>query len=173
MKKPLAVLVISAVVLMSPSVAMATSREAKSRPPQNNTLAQLHAAFDVTSSGALTNSNGDSCGDGSADDNVVQFTATIHNLTAKRILAIRAVVTWSFVDVYQAYRSYSVEWDQQQTVRPHGVHTVPQVDETLDCNNNADYEVQNNGGGKFSWVPLEVVFTDGTRIGPPPTVAEF
>lgn len=139
MKKLLAVLVTSAVVLMSPSVAMPTARKAKPRPPQNNTLAQLYAAFDVTSSGALTNSNGDSCGDGSADDNVVQFTATIHNLTPKTIVAIRVVMTWGFVDVYQAYRSYSVEWNQAQKVLPHGAVKETDNFETIDCNNNGRF----------------------------------
>jgi hypothetical protein len=67
---------------------------------------------------------------------------------------------------------FTTEWGQVATVPPRGRKTFSGVPFTVNCDDRGEAFVQGQADTNnltFSYVPLEVVFTDHQRIGPPPT----
>lgn len=159
-------LALSAMTFSPP--ALAASHRTRVNP---STLEELNAVTTITARD-LHLALGTSCADSSPP--LVTFTGTIRNLTSDRtIRAVRAIMTWSFVDAFQANDTYSVEWDQVTLVPPGGTRTLATPDDwNINCNDRAQAAVMGQMGGpalKFSYTPLEVVFTNHQRIGPPPS----
>ena len=99
---------------VTPASAMAAAH--KARPGPSN-LTQLNAVMKITA-GPLRFDIGTDC---TSDNTFVTFTATIDNLTKNRtIRAVRASMTWSFFDAFEALDSYDVEWDQVTAIPPGG-----------------------------------------------------
>jgi hypothetical protein len=166
-----AVVIIVAEAMLSP-VAAATT---KTKPPAQgpSMIAQLDSAMKITSGQLQLGPGNGVCFDGNEDDDLVQVNLTIRNLSAtKAIRAVRALLTWTFIDAYQATDMFTTEWGQVATVPPRGRKTFSGVPFTVNCDDRGEAFVQGQADTNnltFSYVPLEVVFTDHQRIGPPPT----
>lgn len=169
-----AMLTVTTAIAMIPTAAgasAASTHRTKKHPPSVSTVSQLKAVMSM-SGGTLTAPYG-MCGDGNQGDDLVQAAVTVHNMTKdETISAMRVAMTWSFEDPYQAVDSFTVEWDQVRHVKPGNSVPVSGYAYSVDCNNRAQVAVQaqaaNHGALTFKYTPLEVVFTDGRRIGLPP-----
>jgi hypothetical protein len=155
------------------SLTLSSPAMAASRKPNPSTQAQLNAVLKITVNRfRIDQSIEQDCGTNATA--IVTFTGTIYNLTKDRtIRAVRAELTWSFVDAFQAVDIFRIEWDEVARIPPGRTYTDSGPgDWNLDCNNQAESEIDGQIGSPsltFSYVPLEVVFTNDQRIGPPPS----